>query len=128
MAIPTPISPVPRDLFDIANKGRWFEDIRRELNYLIYGNTKFSTITTTPYTTTINDNDIFVDTDSAAVVVNLIAGVNSKSYRIVNVGTSGKLVTITPNGSEKLLGVNSSFTINDAETLIITFSSTDGWY
>ena len=98
------------------------------MNYLIYGNTKFSTITTTPYTTTINDNDIFVDTDSAAVVVNLIAGVNSKSYRIVNVGTSGKLVTITPNGSEKLLGVNSSFTINDAETLIITFSSTDGWY
>lgn len=128
MATPTPISPVPRDLFDIGNRGRWFEDLRRELNYIIYGNTKFSTITTTPYTTTINDNDIFVDTDSAAVVVNLIAGVNSKSYRIVNVGTSGKLVTITPNGSEKLLGVNSSFTINDAETLIITFSSTDGWY
>ena len=30
----TPISPVPRDLFDLGEKGRWFEDVRREINAL----------------------------------------------------------------------------------------------
>ena len=28
------ISPVPKDLFELGNKGRWFEDLRREINGL----------------------------------------------------------------------------------------------
>jgi hypothetical protein len=85
-------------------------------------------VTSGPYSTLTTDETIFVDTDSAAITVNLIAGVQGQKYRIVNVGSSANDVTVSPDGSELLLGANSDFTLGDGEALIIAYDSTEGWF
>jgi hypothetical protein len=84
--------------------------------------------TGTPYTALDTDHHIFMNTDGQASTVNLPAGVAGTEYRIVNTGTSSNSLTVTPNGSENLLGANSSFTLNDGESLIIVYDSNDGWF
>lgn len=71
---------------------------------------------------------IFCDTDENPIVVTLPAGVDGIQYRIINSGSSGKNVTITPDGTELLLGANSSFTLTSGDVLIITYESTEGWW
>lgn len=80
-----------------------------------------------PYAVLSSDHHIKANTDTAAVTVNLPAGVAGTAYRIVNTGTSATDVTVNPNGAEKLVGANSSFILRDGEALIVTFDSTDGW-
>lgn len=92
-----------------------------------YTITKVRTTAAT-YTMLGGEDEIFANTDSNAVTVNLIAGYDSKKVRIVNTGTSGNDVTVTPNGSENLLGANSSFTLADSESLIIVYDGVDGWF
>jgi hypothetical protein len=89
---------------------------------------KNTRVTTTPYTALATDYNLSVNTDSAAITVNLPAGVAGTMYRIVNTGTSGNAVTLAPNGSENLLGENSSFVLRDGESLMIVYDATDGWY
>lgn len=85
-------------------------------------------VTSTPYTVLASDHNVFVDSDSAAVTVNLPAGVAGTEYRIVNTGSSGNDVTINPDGSELLLGANSSFALSDGDSLIIVYETTEGWW
>lgn len=87
-----------------------------------------SRVTSSPYTVLPTDDDIFVDTDSAAVTVNLPVGVNGKRYRVINTGSSNNNVTLSPNGTELLLGANSSFTLLDGDVLTITYETTEGWW
>lgn len=89
---------------------------------------KQPTRVTTTYTILVTDETIFGNTDSAAFTATLPAGVEGQTFRIVNTGTSGNDLTLAPNGSEHLLGVNSNFTLRDGESLILTYNSTDGWY
>lgn len=89
--------------------------------------TSTTTTVSTTYTITLADEVVFVDTDSAGVAITLPAGVDGKHFRISNTGTSGNNVTLTPDGSELLIGVNSSFTLRDGECLDIIFDSTEGW-
>lgn len=70
----------------------------------------------------------FGDTDNGAVTFTLPAGVAGQSFRIVNTGTNGNSLTITPNGSENLIGANSSFVLNDGEALVIYYDENKGWY
>ena len=86
-----------------------------------------TTRTTTEITLSVADHAIFCDTDGGDITVTLPAGKNGREYRIINSGTSTNSVTITPNGSDLLIGVNSSFTIEDGEVLIIVFETTEGW-
>ena len=72
--------------------------------------------------------DVYCDTDSAAITITLPPGADWKEYRIINTGTSGNNVTITPNGSEKLLGVNSTMDLFDGDVLIIRYEVTAGWW
>jgi len=74
------------------------------------------------------DKNVFVDTDEGAVTVNLPVGVDSRKLNIVNTGSSGNNVTVTPDGSELLLGANSNFTLSDQEALDIIFEGTEGWF
>ena len=83
---------------------------------------------TTTYTMLSSDRIIFANTDGGAYVVTLIAGVANKKVRIVNTGSSVNNLTITPNGSEHLIGVNSSFVLSDGESLELSYNTTDGWY
>ena len=85
-------------------------------------------VTTSPYTILASDHEVFVNTDSSAVTVNLPAGVEGTNYRIINTGSSGNDVTITPNGAELLTGANSSKTISDGTVIILTYETNDGWW
>lgn len=85
-------------------------------------------VTSGPYTVLLTDHIIFVNTDSASVIVNLPAGIQGTEYKVVNTGSSGNTVSLVPNGSENLMGANSAFALNDSESLIVNFDSTDGWF
>jgi len=74
-----------------------------------------------------DDYDVACNTDGGAWTLSLPAGVEGTYYRITNTGTSSNNLTITPNGVENLIGVNSSFILADNETLIIIYDATDGW-
>jgi hypothetical protein len=92
------------------------------------GRIKFPSRYTTTQTLDETDYEVFCNTDGSAWTVSLPAGIHGTTYRIINTGTSGNLLTITPNGSENLIGVNSNYFRKDGETLIITYNATDGWY
>lgn len=78
-------------------------------------------------TLTDDNSEVVCDTDTVgAFTVSLYAGVTGNEHRIVNAGTSGSAVTISPNGAELLLGANSSFMLADGESLMIKYS-TKGW-
>jgi len=76
----------------------------------------------------LTHHNIFCDTDGGSFTLTLPTGVAGTYYRIINSGTSANTVTITPDGSELLLGVNSSVIISDGTVLIIVFEATEGWY
>lgn len=84
--------------------------------------------TDSPYTVLATDLVIMCDTDAGAITVNLPAGVAGKSYKIVNAGSTGNDVTITPNGTELFFGDNASFTLADGEILEFNYSTAQGWY
>jgi len=92
------------------------------------GRIKTVTRQTTTYTILVTDSVVFGNTDSAGFTATLPAGVSGQTLKIVNSGSSGNSLTVAPDGSDDLLGVNSSFTLFDGESLDITFDSTDGWY
>ena len=73
-------------------------------------------------------HEVFCDTDGGVFTVTLPAGVVGRNYRIINTGNSGNDVTLTPDGSELLIGSNSSKTISDGTVIVITFESTEGWW
>lgn len=85
--------------------------------------------TDSPYSVSISDHALFCDTDGGAITVLLPAGAsaNEIGYTIINCGSSGNDVTITPNGSELLLGVASSDTLYDDEVLDLLYETTEGW-
>jgi hypothetical protein len=85
-------------------------------------------VTASTYTVLYTDHIIFANTDSNAITLSLPEGLDAMELRIVNTGTSNNNLTITPDGSENLLGSNSSFVLTDGESLIILYSNTDGWY
>ena len=93
-----------------------------------FGRIKTVTRQTTTYTILVTDSVVFGNTDSAGFTATLPAGVSGQTFKVINSGSSGNTLTVTPDGSEDLLGVNSSFSLFDGEALNITFDSTDGWY
>ena len=93
-----------------------------------FGRIKTVTRKTTTATILVTDSVIFGNTDGGAWTATLPAGVSGQTFRIINSGASGNLLTVAPNGSEHLLGVNSNFNLFDAEALDLTYDSTDGWY
>jgi len=70
----------------------------------------------------------FVNTDGGAVALALPAGDEDLYFRITNTGSSGLKATITPDGTEKLKGVNAAKTLSDGSTVILQYNSIDGWW
>jgi len=85
-------------------------------------------VVASPYTVLAADEIIFVDTDGGAITVNLPAGVKGKHYKVINCGSSGNNVTLTPNGVEKLFGVNAAETLFDGENVDIHFEPVENWF
>jgi hypothetical protein len=85
-------------------------------------------INATPYNVLSTDENIYVDTNSEPITLNLPPGSDGVSYRIVNVGKNRNDVTLTPDGTDLLFGVNNTEKVIDSEVLIMTFEETEGWY
>lgn len=95
----------------------------------------FTTIGTTritsadsPYSVTSTDEEIFADTDGGAITINLPAGTDGRTMRIINTGSSSNDVTIAPNGAELLNGANASDVASDGEKYKLTYETTEGWW
>jgi hypothetical protein len=81
-----------------------------------------------PYTPLSIVRTIFADTDGGDVTVLLLPGADGLDLRIVNTGTSGNDVIVTPNGAELLLGVAASQTLTDGQQIHISYETTEGWW
>ena len=77
--------------------------------------------------TTLSDihHEVFCDTDGGAFTVTLPAGVDGRTYRIINTGSN--VLTVAPDGSELLKGVNESKTMSEG-VVILTYNVTEGWW
>ncbi len=76
----------------------------------------------------LNDYAVFCNTNTGDITLNLPFGTNGNSYKIINSGNSGNNVIVIPFGSEKLIGVNEQKTLDDKNTIDLTYNSNDGWY
>ena len=89
---------------------------------------KVTTRVTGALTLTAAHHTVFANTDGGTYAITLPAVAQGREYRIINSGSSTVALTITPNGSDHLIGVNSNYTLLDGEVLILTGDTTDGWY
>ena len=80
-----------------------------------------------PYAVNPVDEILHVDTTAGPITVNLPEGFEGEQHRITNVGLTGNSVTIVPNGTEKLNGVNASEFLRNFETLDLGYNNTTGW-
>lgn len=87
------------------------------------GRIKNTTRVTTTYTILVSDEVVFANTDSAGYTVTLPTGVEGQALKIVNSGSSGNTLTVA--GS--IYG-GTDFTLNDGESIEITYNATDDWY
>lgn len=85
-------------------------------------------VVSSPYSILATDEEIFFDTDIGPITAGLPEGIDGTNFRLVNVGSSNNDVTLVPFGVENLFGANESERIADAEVLIVTFETTEGWY
>jgi len=85
-------------------------------------------VTTTPYTVPDDADVVFVNTDGGDIVLNLPAGTEGVTLRLIDTGVSGNVAYPTPDGAELLFGVNSAEPLYDYEVFIISYSDTYGWF
>lgn len=85
-------------------------------------------VTTSPYTPSSTDEELFIDTNAIPITITLPAGIDGTNYRMINIGSSGNDVTLVANGTEKLFGEVASEKITDSEVLLMTFQTNEGWY
>ena len=83
-----------------------------------------TTRVTTTYTVLVTDDNVFCDTDGGDFAITLPA-LDAHTFRIINTG-SGTL-TITPDGTDLLIGVNESTTMGTG-VAIFTGETTEGWW
>ena len=139
MSLDIPLQPVPRGLVketepNFIEQRQWFEFLRDLINSVATAISAsiegFETTTRITSSQTLNTDyrNWFVDTDGGAVALALPAGALTNYFRIINCGSSGNKITITPDGAEKLKGVNASKTLSDGSVVILAFETTEGWW
>jgi len=80
-----------------------------------------------PYSISDVDQTLVFDTTLGDIIANLPAGMDGRTYRMTDVGTGGNKVTVVPDGAELLFGAIDE-RIYNAETLIMTFDTLEGWW
>ena len=82
----------------------------------------------TPYSASIGDEVIVVDTDGGDVTVNLHAGMNGNHKKIINTGTSALTAILVPNGTEQIRsgGAGVPFNVEDWLSLDVQFDPSGG--
>jgi hypothetical protein len=90
-----------------------------------------SYVSESPYNVQLVDSIIFCDTDAADIVVNLYSVISGAMLRVVNTGSSGNDVIITPYSTELLVGENAVDYVFDGEVLDLAGDANDdpgGWW
>lgn len=108
-----------RFLFDVSAE----VDIKND----IIKATTVVTFADTPYTPLATDEEIFFDTDDGDIDCTLPPGIDGTNYRLINTGSSGNKVIITPALAELLYGVNAAENLYNFEDLLMTYETTEGW-
>lgn len=91
------------------------------------GRRKNTTRVTTTYTALVTDEEIYANSNGGAFTITLPTGVAGQHFRIHNTGTSGNDITIDGGGAETVKGAATQALI-DAETLELTFETTENWW
>jgi len=91
------------------------------------GRVRNTTRVTTTYTILVTDDIIFADTDAGGFTATFPAGVEGQTFKVINCGSSGNILTLDGNGAETVRGALTQ-ELSDAETLIITYNATEGWW
>lgn len=84
-------------------------------------------VTTSPYAVNPTEEEIYVNTNVIPIILNLPPGTTGEHHKIINTGTSGNDVEVSPNGAEVLYGVNASEFLRDLENVDIGFNPVAGW-
>lgn len=74
-----------------------------------------------------DEDEIFADTTTTPIALQLPEGIDGRRIRIHNIGEVGNSVTIVPDGSDLLFGVNNSEVLYDTEVVFITYETDSGW-
>lgn len=108
----------------------WAAWIYRLYSYVILGGRTNEVTTYTDATIALGSSAevVMCDTSSNAIAVTLPTGNQGHTIRIVNAGTAGNNVTVSPYTGNNLLGGTASFLLADADSLLITYDETLGWY
>lgn len=85
-------------------------------------------VNSSPYTPTSTDQTIRCDTTFSQIIINLPAGIDGTVYTIENIGNSGNDVVYGPVVGETLFGVSGSENLYDAESIVVKFKESTGWW
>ncbi len=91
------------------------------------GRKKKSTRVTATYTALATDHIIYFNTDDGDADLFLPPGIPETEYEILLTGSSGNILTMKPNGDDKLFGFNEDFPAYDYEGFTMKFNSIEGW-
>ena len=83
-------------------------------------------ITAATYSVLSTDTVIYFDTDGNAITASLPEGIEGTNYKLINCGSSGNDLTLTPNGSETIWGYSSAILV-DGNILDLHYNATEGW-
>lgn len=83
-----------------------------------------------PYAVLATDRVLYCDTDAGVIEVDLPAGVNNRTLKLINVGSSANDLTVDPNGTEQVFGggAGAPATVSDGDSIEITFETTEHWW
>lgn len=124
---PSPVALVSGNQLADATWKTWLDKLRVLIVSNFSGSVNTGVITGD---TTLGEDDyvVYCDTDGGAITITLPSGISGRTYRIINTGSSTNDVTITPDGTDLLIGLNASDILFDSEVLVITYEETEGWW
>ncbi|MCP5006346.1 MAG: hypothetical protein GY941_20770 [Planctomycetes bacterium] len=90
------------------------------------GRIKDTTRVTTTYTILVTDCVVFANSDAGSYTVDLPAGVEGQTLRVINSGSSSNTITVDGDGTETIYS-SLTFALEDNESIEITYNADDGW-
>ncbi len=90
------------------------------------GRIKNTTRVTTTYTILVTDCVVFANSDAGDYTVDLPAGVEGQTIRVINSGSSSNTITVDGDGTETIYS-SLTFALEDNESIEITYNADDGW-
>lgn len=91
------------------------------------GRIKNTTRVSDTYTILVTDENVYGDTDLSSFTMTLPAGVDGQHLKVMNTGTGLNILTLSPNGTDLLIGENSDFDLYSGDALDLVYQTDEGW-